>query len=141
MNIDQYLCKWILGFEWTKPTHGRCCTCQACGRDHDKCNLLPCKFDCLDRAWNLVIALVKKDWGFACTNFTFEDRAYTVRFYNDSLSRTCKECRHFERFEAEASNTNLTAAIVEAAGICAKAIENSTKGEKVIFASDIIGLE
>ena len=30
-------CARALGKPWTKPTHGRCCTCQDCGWDHDNC--------------------------------------------------------------------------------------------------------
>lgn len=27
----------LLGTPWTKPTHGRCCTCQTCGWDYESC--------------------------------------------------------------------------------------------------------
>lgn len=30
-------CAAALGKAWTRPTHGRCCTCQDCGWDHDNC--------------------------------------------------------------------------------------------------------
>jgi hypothetical protein len=30
-------CARALNMAWTKPTHGRCCTCQVCGWDYDNC--------------------------------------------------------------------------------------------------------
>lgn len=34
----------MMGWKFRKPTHGNCCTCQRCGRDHESCNDCPCEF-------------------------------------------------------------------------------------------------
>jgi hypothetical protein len=36
--LDALVARKVLGWEFRKPTHGTCCTCQRCGRDQDECS-------------------------------------------------------------------------------------------------------
>ncbi len=72
MNKDQAarIAKELLGWEFRKPTHGRCCTCQNCGRDYDSCGD-SCYFDeDISAAWPIVEKL--------------RDRGWSVELYTDS---------------------------------------------------------
>ncbi len=35
--LDAQVADRVMGWQFTKPRHGRCCTCQRCGRSYDEC--------------------------------------------------------------------------------------------------------
>jgi hypothetical protein len=43
-SLDELVAKHIMGWEFRRPTHGICCTCQHCGRHQDDCPGAACEF-------------------------------------------------------------------------------------------------
>jgi hypothetical protein len=38
LERDKLVAKFVMGWEFAKPRHGSCCTCQRCGRDYESCS-------------------------------------------------------------------------------------------------------
>jgi hypothetical protein len=64
-EIDQLIAKELFGWEWQKPRHGPCCTCQRCGRANedfgDPCHDNSCEMtEDIQNAWKIVEKMEEK---------------------------------------------------------------------------------
>lgn len=58
-DVIEWIDGWVarLRFQFRKPTHGNCCTCQTCGHPHDEC--LCCEINKFQELRALVEAIMK----------------------------------------------------------------------------------
>lgn len=77
---DKTIAKVFFNWEFTKPRHGWCCTCQRCGRHNDDCQ--PGEWSCdfsddIGAAMRVVDAMHARGWDFSLFLF---DKQYSVSF-------------------------------------------------------------
>jgi hypothetical protein len=81
-DLDRRVAKYVRGWEWRRPTHGNCCTCQRCGRDHDECCGESCRYsESLEAAVPVLDAMRASGWEYEMCS-----RSRLVTFRRDKAS-------------------------------------------------------
>lgn len=64
-EMDALVAKHVMGYEFVKPTHGACCTCQNCGKAYEDC--LGCEYSTI-REHVLAVEEEIERRGWECSN-------------------------------------------------------------------------